>query len=360
MTTDLRLRAPREALAEGERLALVATAVVGVGIVLADVLSGRATNLSGTLSVVPLIASTSATARRTAIVAAITVVVGFGLFLIADETSTEVVIRGVGLLGSGALAVWLADRRSRREVRMTDLTRFAAFAQELILRPAPPVLGHVRAAARYQSASSVVTVGGDLYDLALTPIGLRFIIGDACGKGLEGVRLASTVLASFRQSVFLDIDLAALAAVLDRDVKITAAASSMETNFVTAVLGELRPDGTLTFASCGHLDGLLLSPAGGTWLTPAKRSRPLGLGASPTPTKTMLAQGDRLLFWTDGVSEARTADGQFFDMDQHVNHLTSEPSVDEVLDELLDAVRAHSGGHLQDDVAILALELDAR
>jgi len=66
--------------------------------------------------------------------------------------------------------------------------------------------------------------------------------------------------------------------------------------------------------------------------------------------------GDRLLFFTDGLLEARDRAGRFFRVDQQIQAL-SRPDLQAAADELLDRLRAHTRRRLDDDVAVLLAEL---
>jgi len=68
----------------------------------------------------------------------------------------------------------------------------------------------------------------------LTPHGLRVLVGDVKGKGLEAVRVAAAVLGSFRESAFVSVSLRDLAAELDEG----ASRHLGDEDFVTAVLVE--------------------------------------------------------------------------------------------------------------------------
>jgi hypothetical protein len=76
----------------------------------------------------------------------------------------------------------------------------AEVAQRAILRPIPARLGAMSFATRYLSAAEEALIGGDFYDAAFTPHGLRLITGDVRGKGLPAVQLASVVLGCFREA----------------------------------------------------------------------------------------------------------------------------------------------------------------
>jgi serine phosphatase RsbU (regulator of sigma subunit) len=339
---------------EPESLVIAAALTSGLVVAVADAVA-PGTNFSSLFLLIPMIAATAADPRRTALLGALAIVLGVLFLSLDDAGATEVVVRVAGLLLGSAVAVALSVTRSRRESRLQDLDQFATIAQSLIIRPVPVRLANVAAAGRYLSASKVVAVGGDLYDVALTPAGVRFI-GDACGKGLGGVRLAASVLTRFREIVFLHEDLAPLAEELDRHVVDVCVREGRELDFVTAVLGELGDDGHLTIVSCGHPDGLLIGPSGCATLAPAERTYPLGLGATPTLGRFRLEIGDRALWWTDGAAEARDRRGDFLDLESAAAEASAGRELSDALDAVVDAVQAHADGDVRDDVALLGFE----
>ena len=97
--------------------------------------------------------------------------------------------------------------RARQADRIVELSRLAAVAQAAVLRPLGPQVGPLAVAGRYISASAAADIGGDLYEALDTPYGVRMIIGDVRGKGLDAVRLASIVLGSYRHVAFERADL---------------------------------------------------------------------------------------------------------------------------------------------------------
>jgi sigma-B regulation protein RsbU (phosphoserine phosphatase) len=340
---------------EPEGLAIGAALLSGALIAAIDLLAPGA-NFSSLFLLIPIIASTAADPRRTALLGSLAVVLGV-LFLSLDGAgATEVVVRVLGLLLGSVVAVALSVNRSRRERRLRDLDQFANIAQALIIRPIPARLANIGAAGRYLSASKVVAVGGDLYDVALTPGGVRFVIGDACGKGLGGVRLAASVLTRFREAVFLEPDLGSLARELDAHVVDVCRREGRELDFVTAVLGELTDDGELAIVSCGHPDGVVIRRSGPAPLCPADRAYPLGLGCTPIVERFHLEVGERVVWWTDGAAEARDHSGTFFDVEGTVAGAIADRSLADALDAVVAAVQAHAAGDVRDDVALLAFE----
>ena len=218
----------------------------------------------------------------------------------------------------GALAVVLAGIRVRREQELRHMTAIAEAAQRALLRAMPSSIGSLGFAARYVSATEEALVGGDLYEVAETPDGVRVIVGDVRGKGLDAVQMAATVLAAFRRAAVMEPSLTAVATDLDNVV--TAVAG--DEDFVTAVLAEFHDDLTVTLVNCGHHPPLLLTetptPAG--WWTPATPAAP---GARPVARAgdVQLPDGARLLFYTDGLVETRNRQGAFFPLARHRRRL---------------------------------------
>ena len=101
---------------------------------------------------------------------------------------------------------------------------------------------------------------------------------------------------------------------------------------------------------------MLLSGDNAQFAEPLEASLPLGLGhLDPGVRKEHTApfsRADRILFYTDGISEARDLSGAFYEVDQ-CGHLLDGPDPVLALDRLYDDVLRHVGGHLQDDSAAL-------
>lgn len=174
------------------------------------------------------------------------------------------------------------------------------------------------------------------------------------GQGAPAVRLASVAATSFRDACAQPgLSLPEVARAVD--LSVTRAAG--EEDFVTAVFAELDPRGWLQLVVCGHPPPLRLS-AGGELapLTPAAFAAPLGLHPDLHLSTFSVRTGDRLLFFTDGLLEARDRAGQFFRLDEQADAL-GRPDLEAAAGELLDRLRAHTRHRLDDDVALLLAEL---
>jgi serine phosphatase RsbU (regulator of sigma subunit) len=330
--------------------ALIVLAVL----VVADVVLPMSSQITGSFSLAAIVAAMRSNAVRTAAITVLaTVLAALAGIWDGNAGSQSWAIRLLVCAIVGTVAVALAADRERREQRLRRLTVVAEAAQRAVLRAMPTSVGRIALAARYLSAADDALIGGDLYEVSATPFGVRMIVGDVRGKGLDAVQLAAAVVGAFRQAALTVVDLAAVAVALDEVVH----AVSGEEDFVTAVLAEFHDDGTVAFVNCGHHSPMQLDGDGVTFLEVDEHAPPLGLGVGSglAPHKAHWHIGSRLLFYTDGLVEARDAEGTFFDVLAQAPVLRAG-TLDQALDTVIAQVRRHVPGGLHDDLALVLAE----
>jgi serine phosphatase RsbU (regulator of sigma subunit) len=320
----------------------------------ADLLAGPQIGLLPLLSLGPALAPVALGPARTALTGGLAIVLcvllarydgaGSGLHSAVAFTT----IAGVTAAGMVASAA-----RQRRERELVNVRAVADVAQRVLLRQVPRRMGRVQIAVRYISAAAAARIGGDLYDVAATAGGARMIVADVQGKGLEGVQTAAVVLAAFRESAYDASDLSVIAEHIERSLN----RQSQGEEFVTAILAEITEGGTeIRLLNCGHPPPLLVSGSRARLAEPIEPGLPLGLGhLAPDERKEHTAPfgpGDRILFYTDGISEARDRSGAFYPVDRCAG-LLDGPDPEAALDRLYDDVLRHAGGHFHDDSAAL-------
>jgi sigma-B regulation protein RsbU (phosphoserine phosphatase) len=329
---------------------LLVAVLVTSAIALLDAWTGDRAVLLGLLIAGPLLAAASLDAQRTAIIGlyalglAVTLGIPDGSF-----GTTDHLLGCLTVATGGALGTVLAHRRTQQQQTLLRVTRIAEVAQQTILRPIPARMGRVALAVRYLSATEDALVGGDFYDVAVTRHGLRVLVGDVKGKGLEAVQLAALVLAGFRAAAAAHSSLVELAAELDHSIRPRVG----EEDFVTAVLAQFGRHGELQLVNCGHPPPLRFRAGAAELLTSAEPTTPLALDPAPTVQRFTLAASDRVLLYTDGLMEARAPDGRQFQLDGQVQAVVAASSLGIALDGLVARLLEHVGGRLHDDLALV-------
>ncbi|WP_327654696.1 PP2C family protein-serine/threonine phosphatase [Streptomyces sp. NBC_00483] len=316
------------------------------------------------LEIAVLMAAALQSLRATLATAALSMVVQFWLeYDTGDVGSAASVAELVGQFTVCVAAVAINRLAAGQSRRLASARAIAAVTTQAALPTPPEEVGGLRLAASYRAADTEARIGGDLYAAQETPYGVRFVVGDVRGKGLQMVQTVSLVVGSFREIATHEPDLAAVADRLDGTVRrgVTAHHGLMsEETFVTAVFAEVATDtGTLRLVSRGHPSALLLTPNGGVdVLEPTTWSLPLGLGdLAPEADEVVehpFPPGSTLLLVTDGVTEARDRRGVFYDPATALRGRTFTGPA-ELLREVRSDVVRHTRGHQEDDAAMLAV-----
>jgi serine phosphatase RsbU (regulator of sigma subunit) len=228
-------------------------------------------------------------------------------------------------------------------------------------------VGPVRAAARFLGTAAGDGSGGDIISVVETPFGLRILVGDVMGHGLRPARMAADVLDAFRDLARHPGSLKRLAMSLNGVV----AAQGHRGEFVTALLVAFPCDvpcsGPVSgeMISCGHPPPLLLRGARATFVDALTPSPPLGLldlsECEAASGSLLLDPGDMVLLYTDGVTDARDASGNPYQLAERacaVSAAAGTAGLSAVLTGIQTDVFRFSGGRLRDDAAMLMLEVD--
>lgn len=337
-------------LSPGSRAGLGAALALLALVSAVELADGREANYIALMVAAPFLAAALASWRVVLGVGAAGSVLGAAFAFVepAASVSTAVAVAGIAL-GTG-IAAAVAAMRQRQAEQIAELSKLATVAQQAVLRPLGPRVGALSVAGRYISSTATAEIGGDLYEAIDTPYGVRMIIGDVRGKGLEAVRLASIVLGSYRHVAYDRADLRAVVADLDRAV----ARNVGDEDFVTAALVEER-GGTLTIVNCGHPSPLLMRRGAVIPLDPPAPAPPLGFMPVVRPRVERLEPGDRLLLFTDGLGEARR-DGEFFPTADRAWRLLGHGTVADGLASLETALVEWVHGRLDDDIALVLME----
>ncbi|MEV0281735.1 PP2C family protein-serine/threonine phosphatase [Streptomyces sp. NPDC050610] len=345
-----------------------APAVLIVGGVLFDLLTPPKYTGAPFLSAAPLVAAPLFGRRGTAAtaVAAVAAAAGTNAYHRAVN-SFESATKVATVLTVAVLALGINRIVRRSDQQLESARGIAEAAQRAVLPTPPDRIGEgLSVAARYVAAQADARIGGDLYAVQDTPHGVRVIVGDVRGKGLEAVEAVAVVIGAFREAAEQEPTLEGLAARLERALQregVRREGLDQFEGFTTAVLAEVEvaaSDGAvLRVVNRGHPPPLLLYADGkAVEATPEVPALPLGMGdLGVWPDRVDVwdfPAGATLLLFTDGVTEARDKRDVFYDPQARLNgRLFDGPDL--VLEALAADVARHTGGGTSDDMALLAI-----
>ncbi|WP_428963870.1 PP2C family protein-serine/threonine phosphatase [Micromonospora fluostatini] len=286
-----------------------------------------------------------------------------------------VLLRRVGRAGFDAREVELAREfaaRAGAALATADLygeqTHLARVLQHSLLPPELPTVPGLALASGYRAAGDSLRIGGDFYDVFRTEGGAMFALGDVCGKGVGAAVLTGRVRQSLQTLRLVEQRPLALMELLNRALFDTPDAAR-RSQFTTLLLGTVsRGPGDETrvrIAGGGHPAPLVLRPDG--TVTPVRvGGMPIGALATArfAEAEFVLAPGELLVAYTDGVTEARGGprDGEMFGETRLRQALEASAGLPPaaVVDRLLQLVDEWLDGQSHDDIAVLALRATPR
>ncbi|MFI5914449.1 PP2C family protein-serine/threonine phosphatase [Dactylosporangium sp. NPDC051541] len=235
-------------------------------------------------------------------------------------------------------------------------TRRMSEASELVFRLLPPLTFVSRRMVVSAILEPCYEVGGDGFDYASAESSLFFAIYDTAGHELRAGLGTATVMSAIRAARRAGDDLVALA----RSADLALERYLPELRFTTAVIGELDvATGRLRYVNAGHPRPLLLRHGKVVRSLDGGRRLPLGLDdARAEVGEEMLERGDRLLLYTDGVTETREH-GELFGADRLAElfeRTAGELPAPEALRRLCHAALARYDGPPSDDATLMLVE----
>ncbi len=254
-----------------------------------------------------------------------------------------------------------AAARAKIEGLASRLTEHVHLLQQALLPRKPVSVPGYRIATTFIPGGEGVEIGGDFFDVFDTRDGrIGLLIGDVTGKGIPSASLAVSTRSTVRAYAYES----------SRASRSLGLANSMLFSpdplsglFVTVFLAILDPaTGYMEYASGGH-------PTPVVWRGDTHETEPMGGGELPVgimPTVeynegcAFINPGDKIVFYTDGISEARH-DGVLFGTDGVERALRDHGHLppDELLHALLSESSRWSRDHAPDDIAVIILERTA-
>jgi phosphoserine phosphatase RsbU/P len=207
--------------------------------------------------------------------------------------------------------------------------------------------------ARYHYQPANV-VSGDYCDLIENEDGFLFLLGDVSGKGVAASMLMSHLHATFRTLAGQNLSLQKMVEHANR----LFAESTTAGQFATMIVGSAKTDGKVTYVSAGHLPLFHISARG--VLAREATGVPLGMFCSThfPVCEVTLDPGDKLLMYTDGLTEMFNAAGDEFGISRvhslAKKHGATEPQA--ILSACIEELRSFSATTKQtDDLTLMVL-----
>ena len=261
----------------------------------------------------------------------------------------------------------------------TDLARRAALAidnallyrersqvadalQRSLLPPRRPEIPGMEVAVRYRPVGRGSEIGGDFYDVFESALGMySVVIGDVCGKGTAAAAITGLARDTIRGVSIRETSPRRVLTVLN-EVVLRREDSA---RFLTVAMARVEPPSTtgaaarLRVAAAGHPLPLVVR-ADGSVAEAGRHSLLLGLfpEVDPVDVDLVLAPGEAMVFFTDGVIEEQGEEDRFGE--DRLRALLAEVGpvdAETIAQAVLDAVAAWTPGPPQDDVAIVVLRV---
>jgi sigma-B regulation protein RsbU (phosphoserine phosphatase) len=247
-----------------------------------------------------------------------------------------------------------ARRQDRKQHREREEARLI---QRALLPAAMPKTAGVTIAASWQPADGV---GGDCFDVLVAGSSVGIAIADVAGKGLPAALLMSNLQAAVRAFAQDGAEPTAPSAICGNVNRLLCRhmVSGRFVTFCFAWIDAARR--SLRYANAGHNPPLLLR-ADGSVARLGEGGMVMGVFPDATfnQAEVTLTVGDRLFFYTDGITEAPNPAGDEFGEERlaDAGRSAADRSADAMKDHVLGVLAAFTGGTFVDDATLIVVEL---
>ncbi|HUB19713.1 MAG TPA: PP2C family protein-serine/threonine phosphatase [Acidobacteriaceae bacterium] len=263
------------------------------------------------------------------------------LVTVAGNELSPITIVNTLLLVAVVTAVWRYERQQRlRQLRDAEEFRNAQELQRVLIPSAQPEMRRFAVSSAYHPAQEV---GGDFFQIVPNADDSVLVaIGDVSGKGLGAAMAVSLIVGTLRTLAEVTTDPAEVIAGLNRRLE-----GRLRGGFATCLVALLQPDGRCVFANAGHLPPFLNAHQ-----VELPGALPLGLNPKESYENQdlVLAPGDRLTLYTDGLLEARDSGGELFGFERLAELVANTAAAE-------DAVAAGVQFGQEDDITVLTVTL---
>ena len=247
---------------------------------------------------------------------------------------------------------------ARAKARLDHEIEIASQIQQKLLPKTLPNLPYVAVTG---STLACHSVGGDCFDvIELTGSRHGFFVGDVSGKGISAALLATLLQGIFFTTASTDVPLPSIFLRVNKYL----CERSGDDRYATVFYGVLEESGHLEYVNAGHVPPLILRRSGAIEGL-VSGNLPVGMfdEAEFASASADLQDGDFLVIYTDGVSEAANIHSELFEESRLrtvLEHFKGQ-TVEEIAEAIREGVKAFTAGAPQsDDVTILAIQYKGR
>ncbi|WP_235978618.1 PP2C family protein-serine/threonine phosphatase [Streptomyces lycii] len=282
-----------------------------------------------------------------------------GVLYVSTSRDDDRVARDMEDLAS-LVAVIVVSKRgfsdAHARLMRTEPLNIAAEMQWHLMQPRTYADDRVVIAASMEPAHQV---SGDAFEYAISGDTVHVAVFDAMGHDTSAGLTANLAMAACRNHRREGRPLAVIGEEIERELL----EQFGPTRYVTGVLAELDTrTGLLSWVNRGHQQPVVIR--GGRWTTHlrCRPAHPMGanLGLPTHVCQEQLEPGDRLVLYTDGITEARRPGGREFGLHRFVDFLVRQHAdglpAPETLRRLTQSILDYHDGQLDDDATVLVLE----
>lgn len=268
-----------------------------------------------------------------------------GLLVAAESHEREL---AMSLAARSTLEAESHKRERSREQEVAKKVQRGLLPDRLLNRPGVDI------AARYETASDLLEVGGDWYDtIELDESRIGLVVGDIVGHGIEAMTSMGRLRTALAALAFHNDDPATLLSELDEFVGGPDGTKYATVFYAIVDFGNQ----SVTYASAGHPPGLLLGPNGDSgWLDQGQNPPLTGTGMANRTASVEFEAGSTLLLYSDGLIERRgeSLSAGMDRLESLSSRLTYRPA-NAMCDELF--AQLTPAGDRMDDAVVLVMRL---
>lgn len=255
----------------------------------------------------------------------------------------------------GIVLVSRARKIVFRNLEIEEHLETARLIQRKLLPAGPPVVRGFRMHALYLPMDKV---GGDFYNIAQSGDSLSVFIADVSGHGL-----ASSYLSLIAKMALENAGPGIPANQVLGNINGAIFRSTVKNNYVTAFFAEIDVKSRIMrYSGAGHLPPLVYRAGTGGFIELRTRGKPLGWFSSLAleEKSLQLEQGDRLVVYTDGITECMNRKREMFGEERFLGFIKSRRSLEpqEFTGALMDTLEQYCGSkNFEDDITLIVLDV---